>query len=75
MPKRRVGDYSLTPKQQEAYDIWRNEGLSQKAIGLRLGVSAATIQQRLERVRLLVEGQQITGQGVSLPAPSRRPIG
>lgn len=62
MPNRTVGDYRLTPKQQEAYDLYHQCGLTYSQIARRLGISVSAVNIRLHRARMLTEGRLITTQ-------------
>ena len=61
MAIRRIGDYTLTAKQEETRTL-RQQGSRVSEIAERLGVTVSCIDKRLRRIRALVESQRIQEQ-------------
>lgn len=56
--KRPPGDHSLTPREQECYDLER-QGIPQAQIARMLGISVDTVYKRLRKARQRLESQRI----------------
>jgi len=64
-PKRRKGEFTLTPRQQETVTL-HDQGLTIKDIARRQGVSYESARKCLRRARYLRDGQQRSGYIASL---------